>query len=148
MLKAVGMTLPPFSSVSRRERAAQGPQITVIASERLAPIVVKRVTAAGYPRVTVVADTGETITQSGTARAQVVLAVLDPALLTREQLHIHDELGIHTLGLFANRRHRAWGQLLPLCEVLWLFAPPQQYRRALNALSTPRGGGAPFRLEG
>lgn len=148
MLKTVGMTLPPFSPVSRRELAVHGPQVAVLASERIAPIVVKRVTAAGYPRITVVADTGETMMKSGTDRAQVVLSVLDPALLTREQLRIHDELGIRTLGLFAHRRHRAWGQLLPLCEVLWLFAPPQQYRRVLNALSRPRGGGAPFRLEG
>lgn len=145
---ASGMTRSLFPTALRRESVARGPRIAVLAGERSAPVVVKRLTAAGFRRVTVVADIAEVIDGPPAARADSIVVLLEPDLINREQLYSCDLHEISVLGLTAHRQHRVWAQLLPLCETLWLYAPPAQYQRALRAFNRHGGGDSPFRLEG
>ena len=141
------MTVSLDSFPPRRQRVSNSPQLAVLADDYRAGIMLRRLTSAGYRRVTVVTDATEVMSSPLGARPECVLAVLEPTLLNREQLLAFDQLGIAALGITAHRRHRMWAELLPLCETLWLFAPVTLYRRTLRDLDARRHSGAAFRLE-
>jgi len=142
------MTVSPFRTLARRERLERGPHIAVLAREQSGAIVVRRLTAAGYRRVSVVPDADAITSAPPEARADIVVALLEPALLSRKQLYTCDLTDIALLGLTAHRRHRVWAELLPLQETIWLYAAPSQYRKALQELCSARETGATFRLDG
>jgi len=132
---------PPDSIRSaRRVRPRARRAVAVFATGRNAATMLSRVTAAGCESITVFERAEDFIAEFTADRFDLVVAMLEPTILSRESLHQLDLLGVRTVGVVAHHRHRAWAALLPLRETVWLFAPASMYRRQMLVGGSERWG--------
>lgn len=108
--------------------------IAIVATGRSSLTMMTRTTSAGYASVSIFEHSERALEEAQRGRISAVLALLEPQLLSREQLHQFDLLGIGVGGVIAHARHQSWSELLPLMETVWLFAPGLYYRKLIQGL--------------
>jgi cation diffusion facilitator CzcD-associated flavoprotein CzcO len=115
-------------------------RVAVVASGRSAVTMLSRAKSAGCESVALFDRTGDLLAQENPQQYTVVIALLEPHIITREDLHALDSFGMRTIGVVGHHRHRTWAALLPLNEAVWLFAPPKMYRRQMMGLDRALAG--------
>lgn len=106
-------------------------RVIILATGTSALTVLNRAKKAGFASVTMFESAEEALSDGRINRGDIVLALLESSILTRDALNQCDKLGARTIGVVAHHRHRAWARLLPLRETVWLFAPAPMYRNEM-----------------